>query len=379
MGGPVKIVIAPDKFRGSLEADEVCAAMTAGVRLAFPEAEIVAVPLADGGEGTVAALTRQAGGNFVSTSVLDPLSRPIEAVYGISPDQKTAYIEMAAASGLGLLSADERNPLLTSSYGTGQLIADALERGVSSIILGLGGSATNDGGTGIAAALGFCFLDKNKNELAPNGGSLVLIHAIDQTNVHPKLAATQIAVACDVTNPLYGKTGAAYVYGPQKGATPRQVELLDEGLRHLAKVATATFGFDVSDQPGAGAAGGAGALWFLNATLEAGAEIVFHQTQLEDYIQQADLVITGEGKMDQQTLSGKLVMRVAELGARHHIPVAALCGTLDLSPREVADAGLCYAASIIDRPMSLETAQTEAFSLTKQATFHLVRLFFGGR
>lgn len=287
---------------------------------------------------------------------------------------------MAAASGICLLSAGERNPLLTTSYGTGQLIFDALERSVSWVILGLGGSASSDGGTGMAAALGYRFLDKNNNELAPNGGSLALIHAIDRTNVHPKLATTQIIVACDVTNPFYGKTGAAYVYGPQKGATPRQVELLDLGLQNLAKIATATFGFDVSDQPGAGAAGGSGAgtLWFLNATLEAGAEIVFRQTQLEDYIQQADLVITGEGKLDQQTLSGKLVIRVAELGARHQVPVAALCGTLDLSPQEVADAGLCYAASIIDRPMSLETAQTEAYSLTKQATFHLVRLFFGG-
>ncbi len=353
--------------------------MAAGVRLAFPEAEIVSVPLADGGEGTAATLTRQAGGSFILASVLDPLGRPIEAVYGISPDNKTAFIEMAAASGLGLLTADERDPLQASSYGTGQLIVDALEHSVSHVILGIGGSASSDGGTGIAAALGFRFLDKNKKELSPSGGNLTRIRSIDMAQVHPKLAATEITVACDVTNPLYGPTGAAHVYGPQKGATPRQVELLDLGLRNLAEVASAAFGIDISEQPGAGAAGGtgAGALWFLNATLEAGTEIVFRQIQLEKHIRHADLVITGEGKIDSQTLSGKLVLRVAQLGTRYKVPVAALCGTLALLPQELKKTGIVYAASIIDRPTSLEIAQKEAFSLTEQATFHLVRLFFG--
>ncbi len=378
MVGPVKIVIAPDKFRGSLDADEVCAAMAAGVQLAFSDAEIVAIPLADGGEGTASALTRQAAGSFVTVEVRDPLGRPIEGAYGVSPDSKIAFIEMASASGLGLLDPEERDPLLASSYGTGQLIADALDRGVSCIILGIGGSATTDGGTGIAAALGYRFLDKNQNELVPNGGTLVLIDSIDRTQVHSRLAATKITIACDVTNPLFGAQGAAYVYGPQKGATSAQVEVLDKGLRNLARVATATLGTDVSDAPGAGAAGGtgAGALWFLNATLEAGADIVFRQTRLEDHIRRTDLVITGEGKMDRQTLSGKLVLRVAGLGARHQVPVAALCGTLDLSPEDLKNAGIRYAASIIDRPLTLEEAQTEAFSLVRRATFHLVRLFF---
>lgn len=374
----MKILLAPDKFRGSLEADEVCAAMAAGVRRAFPEAKIASIPLADGGEGFAKALTLNSGGELVSVSVEDPLGRPIQAVYGLSSDSKSAFIEMATASGLALLSESERDPTLTSSYGTGQIIADALERGVGSIILGIGGSATNDGGAGLAAALGFCFLDNNKVEIFPRGGNLADIQFIDSSRVHPRLAASKITIACDVTNPLYGDNGAAYIYGPQKGASPEQVKLLDDGLDHLAKIATETIGRDVSQMPGAGAAGGvgAGALWFLNATLESGAAIVFAQTHLEKHIRGADLVITGEGKMDQQTLSGKLVLGVADMCARHKVPVAAVCGTLALSPEQLKETSITCAVSVIDRPLSLEEAQIEAFSLVRQTTFNLVRLFF---
>ncbi len=377
----MKILLAPDKFRGSLEADEVCAAMAAGVLLAFPEAEVVSIPLADGGEGFAKALTLNSGGELVSDSVQDPLGRPVTATYGLSSDGKTAFIEMATASGLALLSESERDPTLTSSYGTGQLIADALARNVESIVLGIGGSATNDGGAGLAAALGFCFLDKNKKEFLPNGGNLADIQFIDSSNIHPKLAAAKIIVACDVTNPLYGEAGAAYIYGPQKGASPEQVEVLDKGLCRLAKIATETIGRDVSQMPGAGAAGGvgAGALWFLNATLESGAAIVFAQTHLEKHIRGADLVITGEGKMDQQTLSGKLVLGVADMCARHKVPVAAVCGTLALSPEQLKETSITCAVSVIDRPLSLEEAQKEAFALVRQTTFNLVRLFFSGK
>ena len=377
----MKILLAPDKFRGSLEADEVCAAMAAGVWLAFSDAEIVSIPLADGGEGFAKALTLNSGGEFVSVLVQDPLGRPIQATYGLSSNFKTAFVEMAAASGLALLAETECDPALTSSYGTGQLIADALERDVESIILGIGGSATNDGGAGLAVALGFRFLDKNKKEIFPRGGNLVDIQFIDSSNVHPKLAAAKITVACDVTNPLYGEAGAAFIYGPQKGASPEQVELLDNGLRHLAKIATETFGRDVSQVPGAGAAGGvgAGALWFLSATLESGAAIVFAQTELEKHICNADLVITGEGKMDEQTLSGKLVLGVADMCHRHKVPVAAVCGTLALSPEQLKETSITCAMSAIDRPLSLEEAQKEAFSLVRQTTFNLVQLFFSTR
>lgn len=355
--------------------------MRAGILLAFPEARVVAIPLADGGEGTSQALTLRAGGEFMSVEVYDPLGRTIKATYGLSPDHKTAFIEMAAASGLALLTEAERNPDLTSSFGTGQLIVDALERGVDDIILGIGGSATNDAGTGIAAALGYRFLNEAGNELVPIGENLSHIDSIDSTGVHPRLSVVAITVACDVTNPLYGEQGAAYIYGPQKGATPEQVLSLDQGLRHLAQIATKTFGIDVSQNPGAGAAGGvgAGALWFLNATLQPGAAIVLQQTQIETYIREADLVITGEGKMDQQTLSGKLILGLAELCQHHQVPIAVVCGTLAVLPEELLHTGITYAVSAIDRPMSLEIAQTEAFSLVRQATFHLVRLFFSSR
>ncbi|WP_373515899.1 glycerate kinase, partial [Persicitalea sp.] len=314
----MKILLAPDKFRGSLEADEVCAAMASGILLAFPEAKVVSIPLADGGEGFAKSLTLNSGGSYVSGVVQDPLGRPITVSYGLSADRSTAFIEMASASGLGLLSETERDPTKTTSYGTGQLIANALDQGVENIILGIGGSATNDGGLGIASALGYHFFDKNKNLLIPDGGHLSALHSIDSGKVHSKLHTTKITVACDVTNPLHGESGAAYIYGPQKGASPEQVVFLDNGLRHLAKIATETFGKDVSQSPGAGAAGGvgAGALWFLNATLESGAAIVFQQTKLENHVRNADLVITGEGKMDQQTLSGKLVLGVANMCAR---------------------------------------------------------------
>jgi glycerate kinase len=377
----LNIVLAPDKFRGSLESDEVCDAMTAGILLAFPHATITAIPLADGGEGTAKALTLHAGGRFVSVEVKDPLGRPRETTYGLSADQKTAFIEMASASGLALLTEMERNPDLTTSYGTGQLMVDALDRGVEDMILGIGGSATTDGGTGIAAALGYRFLDETGQELAPNGENLRKINSVDASGVHPRLATVKIRVACDVTNPLYGEQGAAYIYGPQKGATPEQVVTLDQGLRHLSVIATKTFGTDFSESPGAGAAGGvgAGALWFLNATLQPGAAIVLQQTQIETHIKVADLVITGEGKMDQQTLQGKLVLGLADVCVRHKVPLAAVCGTLAVSPQELLPTGITYAVSAIDRPMSLEVAQLEAFSLVRQATFQLVRLFFSSR
>lgn len=377
----MNIVVAPDKFRDSLHSIEVGEAMREGILLAFPEAKVIVIPLADGGEGTSQVLTLQAGGEFISVKVRNPLGRTIEATYGISADYKMAFIEMAAASGLALLMEAEQNPDLTSSFGTGQLIADALDRGVVSIILGIGGSATNDGGTGIAAALGYRFLDKAGRELIPRGGNLSEIHSIDSSGVHSRLAAVTITVACDVTNPLYGEHGAAYIYASQKGASPEQITSLDQGLRHLAKIATTTFGADFNQSAGAGAAGGvgAGALWFLNATLQPGAAIVLQYTRIETYIREADLVISGEGKMDQQTLQGKLVLGLADVCLRHKVPLAVVCGTLAVSPDELLNTGITYAVSAIDRPMSLEVAQTEAYSLVRQATFHLVRLFFFSR
>lgn len=374
----MKILIAPDKFRGSLEADQVCEAMAAGVRMVYPDASVVTIPLADGGEGTARALTLSNGGNFVTVEVKDPLNRGISSSYGLSADGKIAFIEMALATGLALLTADERDPLKATSYGTGQLIANALDRGVETVILGIGGSATTDAGTGMAEALGYQFLNARGEVLNGNGANLSSIASIDRKSLHPRIDKVKFIVACDVTNPLAGEKGAAYIFAPQKGANTDQVKLLDEGLKSFATVANATFGKDVSTVPGAGAAGGvgAGALLFLNAELKEGAQIVIEFTGLEKHIPDSDIVITGEGKLDKQTLDGKLILGLSNLCKNYKVPIAALCGTLDITPEECQDAGLIYAASVLNRPQNLEQAQTEAFDSVKKATFHLVRLFY---
>lgn len=377
----MNILVAPDKFRGSLEALDVCQAIREGILLAFPEANVTTIPLADGGEGTAKILTQQAQGNSIAIEVIDPRGRTINASYGLSADGQTAFIEMAAASGLALLSTEERNPLLTSTYGTGQLIKDALDKGAKQIILGIGGSATTDGGIGMAMALGYRFYNKNNKQLPPKGESLNKISRIDTEESDRRLAGVSITVACDVTNPLFGPNGAAYIYGPQKGADPAMVEVLDEGLQNLSKVASETFGTDISGQPGAGAAGGlgAGCLWFLNAVLKDGVSIVIEQTRIAERIKDANLVITGEGKVDEQTLSGKVVKGLADFCNINQVPLAVVCGTLQITPEQVRDAGITYAVSVLNRPMDLDQAQADAFGLVKDATFHLVRLFFSNR
>lgn len=377
----MNILVAPDKFRGSLEAAEVCDAVTDGVKKAYPNAKVTAIPLADGGEGTSRILTQQANGLEVTVTVLDPLNRPIKATYGLSEDHQVAFIEMAAASGLGLLKTEERNPLRTSTFGTGQLIADALDRGVKKIILGIGGSATTDGGIGMAEALGYAFKDADGHTLLPNGESLGKIASIDTHNADSRLALVHVVVACDVTNPLFGKDGAAFVYGPQKGADPEMVVQLDHGLENLAHVATRAFGRDVSLVPGAGAAGGlgAGCMWFLNAALKDGISIVMEQCNISSLVENADLVITGEGKVDEQTLAGKVVKGLAGLCKSHRVPLAVVCGTLQITPEQARGAGMTYAVSVLNRPMDLNAAQSEAFQLVSDATFQLVRLFFFNR
>lgn len=373
----MKIVIAPDKFRGSLNTFEVIRAITDGVLIAAPNAEIWSTPLSDGGEGTMEILTKQADGIFIELPVRDPLDRVITAQYGFSKSKATAFIEMAVASGLLLLKPEEYNPLITSTYGTGQLIKDAINKGVKKIILGIGGSATTDGGIGMAAALGYRFYDKNEQELPPIGGSLNKISHIDISAVDPRIFEIDIEIACDVTNPLYGKNGAAYVYGPQKGANPDMVQLLDDGLENLNQVATETFKKDCSVRAGAGAAGGlgAGGIWFLNATLREGIRIVMEEVKISEHIKNADLVISGEGKVDEQTLQGKVIKGLAEMCQKYEVPLTVLCGTLAITSRELEKAGITYATSVLNRPMTLELAQSEAFELVKDATIQLVRLF----
>lgn len=373
----MNILIAPDKFRGSLDAADVIKAVSAGIAEVSKEITIASVELADGGEGTMRILTELAEGQYISVEVQDPLGRLINSEYGFSEKTETAFIEMAVASGLNLLHSSEHNPMLTSTYGTGQLILSAVKKGAKHIILGIGGSATTDGGIGMAAALGFRFYNEENIELIPNGGALTDIRRIDSSKVDERLKNISVTVACDVTNPLFGESGAAYVYGPQKGADPEMVKILDAGLENLSKVATETFGSDLSDIPGAGAAGGlgAGALWFLNASLKEGVGIVMEQNKIDQLIANADLVITGEGKVDEQTLQGKVVKGLADACRKYEVPLIVVCGTLLISASELRKAGITSAISVINRPMDLTTASAEAYTLVKEATFQLVNLF----
>lgn len=370
----MKILLAPDKFRGSLTALDVCNAMRDGILAANPTAEVIAIPMADGGEGTAEILTQDADGFFVETEVMDPLWRPIRANFGMTPNRQTAFLEMASASGLKLLRSEERNPLKTSTYGTGELIIKAIEAGAKHIILGIGGSATTDAGIGMAAALGWRFCDKTGNELEPIGENLLHIEQIIPPD-SPLIDVT-IDVACDVTAPLFGSSGAAYVYGPQKGADEAAVKTLDAGLQHVAAVIQRDFGIDLAHQPGTGAAGGLGfgLLFFLKANLKEGVKIVMEQTHFEEQLAGVDLVFTGEGKMDEQTLQGKLIAGIARAAKERNIPVIALCGTLLLTTHDIQSLGLSYARSILPRPMALPEAIEYAYQGVKETSHSLVSL-----
>jgi glycerate 2-kinase len=372
----MKVVICPDKFKDSLTAFEVCQAMQQGIHAALPGAEVVLHPLADGGDGTAEILTWHNGGTFVNVEVHDPLFRKIHARYGLSKDKQTAYIEMAEASGLKLLKPTERNCMHTSTLGTGELIMHAITHGVSKIILCIGGSATNDAGMGVATALGYRFLDKGGNALKPIGENLSRVASIDVSHFK-QITLPEVWVACDVGNPLYGPQGAAYVYAPQKGASENDIQQLDTGLRNWASVVKKAFHTEVDSIPGAGAAGGlgAGALAFLNARLMPGIEMVMELTRFAHTLPGTTLILTGEGKIDAQTLHGKVIMGVSELASQHTIPVAALCGTLDATPELTSQMGLHYAASVLQGPCTLQEAQNNAYEMVKMHTTHIIRLF----
>jgi glycerate 2-kinase len=355
----MNILIAPDKFKGSLTAAEVCEAVKGGILQKYPEAKVISVPLADGGEGTHELLKEVFKSVIIEKRVLNPLFQPVQAHYSISDDGHTAIIEMASASGLQLLEPDQRNPLYTTTFGTGELIEDALNRGVKKIILGIGGSATNDAGIGMASALGYQFHDATGAELKPIGKNLIKIESIDARNTHPRLKQVEFITLCDVSNPLHGLQGAAYVYGPQKGADRDAVSLLDVGLVKFEKLMHVQFDTKVNF-PGAGAAGGlgAGTKAFLNATLKKGIEFIISVTSLEEKIRQADLVITGEGKIDQQSLSGKVVMAVSRLATNSGKPVIAICGKNELTETSLAGIGVRQCISLLNK----DTSETEAIS-----------------
>jgi glycerate kinase len=368
----MKILLAPDKFKGSLAAPQVCQAMTDGIKMVSAEIETVSIPMADGGEGTLDLLLWYSGGQKKTAKVQDPLGRSIDAQYGVSADGKTAFIEMATASGLSLLKTGERNPLLTSTYGTGELIKVVMDAGVEQIILGIGGSATTDAGIGMAKALGWQFLDSTDKEVEAIGGNLTLIKKIIPSPLASHLP--KIQVACDVTNPLYGVNGAAYVYGPQKGADSRAVQILDKGLMDFAQITGLSE--ETFNSPGFGAAGGLGfgCVFFLKAELKEGVKLLMDFCSFDKHLADVDLIITGEGKIDNQTLQGKLVKGITNKA--QNIPIAAICGTLDASPQQMKEMGIIYATSIINKPQNLDDALKSAYEGVRDATYYLVNMIY---
>ena len=358
-----KIVIASDSFKGSISAAEVAACGERAVHRLFPDCKVVQLPVADGGEGTVETLTAALGGQSVATVVHDPLGHLITAQYGLITKEKTAIIEMATASGLPLLQPEERNPWLTSTYGTGELIRDALERGCRKFLIAIGGSATNDGGMGLLQALGFRFLNAEGHELPGCGGSLSRIAQIDTSGALTALTECQFTVACDVTNPFYGREGAAYVFAPQKGVDAEMVEALDQGLRHFAQLIQTTQGIAIDQLPGAGAAGGLGGglVAFLQARLRPGIEMVLDALQFDTQIAEADLIFTGEGKLDAQTCMGKTPFGVLRRAQQQGIPVVALGGAVEAS-EALNRCGFLAVLPILPYPTSLTKAMDSTFT-----------------
>ena len=372
----MKFVIAPDKFKGSLTGFEFCDAVEEGIKMVFKDAEILKKPLADGGDGTMEVAKYYIKGETVIVTVNDPLFRPINASYLYSDETKIAYIEMAEASGLKLLNVDEFNCMETTTSGTGELIYDALEKGATEIILGIGGSATNDGGMGMANALGYRFLDDNGQELIPIGKNLSKVKSIDDSNKNNRLDSVKIKVACDVTNPFYGLQGAAYIYGAQKGASENEIIYLNQGLCNFAEIIKNRYKIDLQKVSGAGAAGGVGggAFVFLNGELISGNNLIKELADFDIAIKGADWIITGEGQLDEQTLSGKTIDGVVTSAKMNKIPVAALCGSVSISVEQQQKFGLAYVASIVRGISTLKEAMEHSKDNLVNAAFNFASL-----
>ena len=357
----MKVVIAPDSFKESLSALQVAAAIEAGMREVFPDAEYVKVPVADGGEGTVQALIDATGGSRIEQSVTGPLGEPVAAFYGRTGDGG-AVIEMAAASGLELVPPSERDPRITTSRGTGELILHALDAGARRFVLGVGGSATNDGGAGMLQALGAGLLDAGGQPIGPGGAELARLARIDVTGLDPRLLDSEFHIACDVSNPLTGPRGASAIFGPQKGATPAMVEQLDANLARFADIIARDLGRDERDMPGAGAGGGIALAMvvFLRGRLRPGVEIVTEAVKLDAAVRGADLVITGEGRIDGQTVNGKTPMGVARVAARHGVPVIGIGGGLAPDAGAVHAHGIEAVFAAVNRPCTVAEALAAA-------------------
>lgn len=377
----MKVVIAPQGFKGNLTALQVSRAIDDGIRRVVPDVVTSLVPMADGGEGTTQALVDALGGEMIPVAVTDPMGGQVLAHWGFLSDGVTAAIEMAAASGLGLVPPQKRNPLSATTYGTGELIRHALEKGCRKFIIGIGGSATNDGGAGMAQALGARLLDVKGEAIAFGGAALASLEHIDIATLDPRLADCDLLLACDVDNPLCGPHGAAYVYGPQKGATREMVAQLDKALCHYAEVIKRDLGIDIRDVPGAGAAGGLGAglMVFLKAKLQPGVEVIIQATGLIEHLKGAELVFTGEGRIDSQTASGKTPVGVARRAKEFGLPVIAIAGEIGDGYQAVFKQGIDSVFSIARGPISLSQSLSVAEELTADTAERVMRLFICGR
>lgn len=371
----MKVLISPDSFKDSVTSVEAANAIAVGLSRASKEFEVRMIPVADGGEGTVQAIVNSTNGQVVTNLVHDPLMRMIEAHWGITGSGNTAVIEMASASGIELLKDNERNPWHTTTFGTGELIKHALDKGCRRFIIGIGGSATNDGGVGMAMALGIKFYTSNNEEIDFGGGALTELHHMDVSGLDERIGQSEIIIACDVTNPLTGKNGASFVYGRQKGADTKMQQKLDDNLKKLGDLIKSSLNLDVEAMPGAGAAGGLGAgmFAFLGGKLQKGFEIVQEEVKLHENCQWADVIITGEGKMDSQTQFGKTPFGVAQIAKKYDKKVIAVCGTLDGRYSELYDHGFNAIYSILDKPMDLQQALSRASELLENTAFAIGR------
>ena len=359
-----KIILAFDSFKGSAGSLDIAGAARQAILKEYPHCEVLHFPIADGGEGTTEAICTGLDVNKVSCTAHDPLMNPIEVTYGVTKDNTTAILEMAAASGLPLVSGALRNPMHTSTFGTGEVILDALNRGCRRFIMGIGGSATNDAGIGMLSALGVRFLDNTGKVLEPKGSNLIRIESVDDSGLYPALNESTFTIACDVNNPLYGQQGAAFVFAPQKGATPDEVAALDEGLQHYAGIIRRQKQLDISSVPGAGAAGGMGGglLPFLNAVLKPGINTILDILCFRDALRGADLIFTGEGKLDAQTAMGKALGGILKLAKEQDVPVIALGGGVEATS-QLNEMGFTAVLSIQPAPVSLDKAMQKEFTL----------------
>ena len=377
----MRVVIAPDSFKGCLKALDVAYAMRRGVQRVYPDSVIEMIPMADGGEGTVEAILCAVHGEKIKLKVTDPLGRSIEAAYALIDEGETALIEMASASGLTLLSDEERNPRVTSTQGTGLLIRDALNRGVKKILLGIGGSATNDGGAGLAVALGVQLLDAQGHVLPQGGAALADLVKIDMSGLDPRLAKIHIEIACDVQNPLCGPEGASAVYGPQKGAKLEDIEVLDKALQNFGQLLSTAAGTNLLELKGGGAAGGlgVGVVGFLGAKLRPGSQMVLEVASADEKIKHADLVLTGEGKTDFQTAYGKVPVGVSALAQKYCVPVLVISGSVEGSPDFLSEVGVSSCFSIAEGPATIDEAFLKAEEQIERAVWRILTVWKLGK